>query len=117
MVLSSLTDIPVYSAFYGCKGGADDFCRHIVAILFKVESYLNDRNSQCVTSSQCMWVKRVNPNTCPVPVIDIETNIMEENKPLPIEELYNPIPPSVSIPKPKDILPDHRKAYSKSQHP
>ena len=51
-----------------------------------------------------MWVKRANPNTYPVPVIDIETNIMEENKPLPLEEQYNAIPPDVSIPKCEDFF-------------
>ena len=85
-------------------GGADGFCRHIVAVLFEVENYLNDRNCQSVTSSQCMWVKRANPNTCPVPVIEIETDIMEEHMPLPVEEQYNPFPPSVSIPKSEGFL-------------
>ena len=51
-----------------------------------------------------MWDKRANFNSCPVPVIDIETNIMEDNKPLHGEEQYNPIQPSVYIPEPEHFF-------------
>ena len=104
IIFSNVTDNSVYSAFCCCKGGADGFCRHIVATLFELESFLNDRNNISATSNQCLWVKRAKHNTNPVPAIEIETKVVEDQKPLPVEEQYNPVPPNISLPKVEDFF-------------
>ena len=43
----------IKSAYCTCKDGMDGGCRHVVATLFEIMEFLNDKNKPSVTSGEC----------------------------------------------------------------
>ena len=88
--------------FFRLDGG----CRHVVATLFEMESFFNDKKKESVTSGPCLWVKRATKSSEPVLVTDLDTSLTV-NPDLsirPTEDDYEPIPLHVPLPEPQDFV-------------
>ena len=46
-----------FSAYCGCKGGSDGTCRHVVATIFELIDFINDKSKKSVTSGPCQWIR------------------------------------------------------------
>ena len=78
----------------------------MVATLFEMENFLNDKKKDSVTSGSCLWVKRSTKTSEPVLVTDLDTSLTS-NPDLsgrPTEDDYDPIPFNVALPNPQDFL-------------
>ena len=104
MNLNEPSQTPI-SAFCSCKGGADGFCRHIIATLFKIESYVNDHNQRSVTSGPCLWIQKGNKSSQPLPVVELQMDIAKhEIHHLHTEQQYNPVPENIPLPDPEQFI-------------
>ena len=98
MNLNKPSQTPI-SAFCSCKGGADGFCRYIIATLFEIESYVNDHNQWSVTSGPSPRIQKGNKSSQPLPVVDLQTDIAKhEIHHLHTEQQYNPVPENIPLP-------------------
>ena len=93
----------IYSADCNCKGGNDGYCRHVVATLYELITFLNDKSVTSVTSKTCKWVKRPLPNNneTNIPIEDIGIDLQENNsttRNYPKKSSYNPIIDENSLP-------------------
>ena len=78
----------------------------MVATLFEMENFLNDKKKDSVTSGPCLWVKRSTKTSEPVLVTDLDTSLTS-NPDLsvrPTEDDYDPIPFNVALPNPQGFL-------------
>ena len=48
----------VFTAQCSCKGGNDGYCRHVVAAIFELMDFINDKSKQSITSGPCQWERR-----------------------------------------------------------
>ncbi|KAK7096242.1 hypothetical protein V1264_005559 [Littorina saxatilis] len=62
----------IFSAFCSCKGGMDGCCRHILASLYEVINFVEDKQVS-VTSGACQWVRRSNIDDNAMLITDVET--------------------------------------------
>ena len=93
------------SAFCSCKGGADGFCRLIIATLFEIESYVNDPNQRSVTSGPCLWNQKGNKSSQPLPVVELQMDIAKhEIHHLHTEQQYNPVPENIPLLDPEQFI-------------
>ncbi|XP_070186554.1 uncharacterized protein [Littorina saxatilis] len=96
----------IFSAFCSCKGGMDGCCRHILASLYEVINFVEDKQVS-VTSGACQWVRRSNIDDNAMLITDVETcqnqaTIGQDAQPKelrPSEENYKPIPSTVQLPQ------------------
>ena len=49
----------IQTAFCACKGGSDGGCRHTLAVLLELVEFAEDYVGRSVTSSACLWKKKV----------------------------------------------------------
>ena len=61
----------IYSAFWRCKGGADQGCRHIGAALFELDDFLWSERT-AVTSLPASWNPKPTPECRPLPFLEIK---------------------------------------------
>ena len=74
--IQSLVAVPdlngsVYSAFYRCKGGADQGCRHLGATLFELDDFLSNQRKS-LTSVFAYWNPKPMPTHKPVPISEMK---------------------------------------------
>ena len=61
----------VYSAFSRCKGGADQGCRYLRAMLFELDDFLSNQTKP-VTSMSAYWNPKPAPTHKPVPISEMK---------------------------------------------
>ena len=62
----------VHSAFCPCKGGSDDCCRHVAAVLFDLQSTVSNNLMSTCTSGKCEWKRRSGNNEYAIPFRDLK---------------------------------------------
>ena len=78
----------------------------MVATLFEMDSFFNDKKIESVTSGPCLWVKRATKSSEAVLVTDWDTSLTVHPylSIRPTEDDYEPIPLHVPLPEPQDFV-------------
>ena len=68
----------VIEAYCKCKGGRDGGCKHIASVMYSLETLLNSRGEESVTSGICLWKPKTQSNSEPCEIKDV---VIEKIKP------------------------------------